>query len=44
VVRVRDLPIAGRVTHLVWRKRRYRCRGCGKSFTETHPELPPRQR
>jgi transposase len=26
-VRVRDLPIAGRVTHLVWRKRRYRCRG-----------------
>jgi transposase len=29
VVRVRDLPIALRVTHLVWRKRRYRCRGCG---------------
>jgi transposase len=44
VVRVRDLPIAGRATHLVWRKRRYGCRGCGRSFTETHPELPARQR
>jgi transposase len=44
VVRVRDLPIAGRVTHLVWRKRRYRCRGCGRTFTESHPELPARQR
>jgi transposase len=44
VVRVRDLPIAGRVTHLVWRKRRYRCGGCGRTFTETHPELPGRQR
>jgi transposase len=39
VVRVRDLPIAGRVTQLVWRKRRYRCGGCGRTFTETHPEL-----
>jgi transposase len=44
VVCVRDLPIAARVTHLVWRKRRYRCRGCGRSFTESHPELPARQR
>ena len=43
-VRVRDLPIAGRVTHLVWRKRRYRCGGCGRTFTESHPELPARQR
>jgi transposase len=43
-VRVRDLPIAGRVTHLVWRKRRYNCAGCGRTFTESHPELPPRQR
>jgi transposase len=41
---VRDLPIAGRVTHLVWRKRRYRCRDCGRTFTESHPELPARQR
>jgi transposase len=43
-VRVRDLPLAGRVTHLVWRKRRYGCAGCGRTFTESHPELPPRQR
>jgi transposase len=43
-VRVRDLPTAGRRTHLVWRKRRYRCAGCGRSFTEAHPQLPVRQR
>jgi transposase len=43
-VRVRDLPLAGRVTHLVWRKRRYGCAGCGRTFTESHPELPPRRR
>jgi transposase len=43
-VRVRDLPLAGRVTHLVWRKRRYRCGGCGRTFTESHPELAARQR
>jgi transposase len=44
VVRVRDLPIAGRETYLLWRKRRYRCEGCERTFTETHPELPSRQR
>jgi transposase len=43
-VRVRDLPTAGRQMHLVWRKRRYRCAGCGRSFTEAHPQLPARQR
>jgi transposase len=43
-VRVRDLPIAGRQTHLCWRKRRFRCRPCGCSFSEQHPELPARQR
>jgi transposase len=43
-VRVRDLPVAGRVTHLVWRKRRYRCRECRRSFTESHAELAARQR
>jgi transposase len=43
-VRVRDLPIGGRRTELVWRKRRYRCRECGRTFSEAHPELPPRQR
>jgi transposase len=44
VVRVRDLPIAGRITYLLWRKRRYFCEACERTFTETHPELPPRQR
>jgi hypothetical protein len=44
VVRMRDLPLAGRRTFLRWRKRRYACNGCGRTFTESHPELPPRQR
>ncbi|MGH2961338.1 MAG: ISL3 family transposase [Solirubrobacterales bacterium] len=43
-VRVRDLPLCGRRTHLRWRKRRYRCEGCERTFTESHPELPTRQR
>lgn len=43
VVRVRDLPIAGRMTYLCWRKRRYFCVVCERTFTETHPELPARQ-
>ena len=44
LVRVRDLPIAGRSTRLMWRKRRYRCGGCARTFTETHEQLPTRQR
>jgi hypothetical protein len=43
-VRVRDLPIAGRRTFLLWRKRRFCCRVCGRTFTERHEELPSRQR
>ena len=43
-VRVRDLPLAGCRTDLVWRKRRFVCQPCGRTFTESHPELPPRQR
>ncbi len=43
-VRVRDLPIAGRRTTLCWRKRRYRCEACGRTFTESDQQLPPRQR
>jgi transposase len=43
-VRLRELPIAGRVTRLVWHKRRCGCGSWGRSFTETHPELPARQR
>lgn len=44
VVRVRDLPIAGRVSYLLWRKRRFDCQACGRTFTETHPQLPARHR
>jgi transposase len=44
VVRIRDLPIAGRRTYLRWRKRRYECHECRCTFTESHPELPARQR
>lgn len=44
LVRVRDLPICGRVTRLVWRKRRYRCTDCSRTFTENHDQLPARQR
>jgi transposase len=43
VVRVRDLPIGGRSTVLCWRKRRFGCAACGRTFTETHPALPARQ-
>ena len=43
-MRVRDLPIAGRATRLVWRKRRYRCVDCSRTFTETHEQLPARRR
>jgi transposase len=43
-VRVRDLPIAGQLTRLVWRTRRYRCSDCARTFTETHEQLPARQR
>jgi len=40
VVRVRDLPLAGRAMVLRWRKRRYRCDACERTLTETHPQLP----
>lgn len=43
-LRVRDLPISGRWVWLCWRKRRFVCRACGRSFSESHPELPARQR
>src|SRR5947209_1927862 len=44
LVRVRDLPIAGRRTFLVWCKRRFRCCFCVLTFTERREELPSRQR
>lgn len=45
-VRIRDLPVSGRPTVLVWSKRRWRCvePACPrKSFTETHPDVRPRR-
>lgn len=39
-----DLPLAGRVARLWWRKRRWACRDCGRTHTEQHPALPGRQR
>jgi transposase len=44
VLRVRDLSIAGRVTFLRWRKRRYWCAACERTFPGTHSALPSRQR
>jgi transposase len=40
---VRDIPLRpGKQTWLVWWKRRFACDRCGRTFTETHPEIPPR--
>ena len=33
-VRVRDLPFAGRTTYLCWRKRRFWCEACARTFTD----------
>ena len=44
LVVVRDLPIRGVATWLLWRKRRYACPACGRTFTESHDEIPPRAR
>jgi transposase len=44
VVWVRDLAISGRWTWLRWRKRRFACQACQRTFTENHPEMPSRQR
>jgi transposase len=44
VVPVRDLPLAGRRATLRWRKRRYRCKGCRRTHTESCEEAPARQR
>lgn len=34
-----DLPVFGRPARLVWRKQRWRCPGCGRSWTEQHPAI-----
>jgi transposase len=40
---VRDIPLRpGKQTWLVWWKRRFACVRCGRTFSETHPEIPPR--
>lgn len=40
---VRDIPLRpGKQTWLLWWKRRFACARCGRTFTETHPEIPPR--
>jgi transposase len=44
VVAVRDLPVCGRRATLRWRKRRYRCKRCRRSCTESCPQAPSRQR
>jgi transposase len=44
-VRVRDLPVAGRPTTLIWLKRLWRCRHqrCEtRTWSETSDEIPPR--
>ncbi len=37
--KVRDLPVFGRPTTLVWARRRFRCAACGTTTTEDHPQL-----
>ena len=34
-----DLPVFGRAARLVWRKQRWRCGTCGRSWTEQDPEI-----
>ena len=38
--KVLDLPLYGKCTYLLYRKRRYRCPNCGKRFAETNSFLP----
>jgi uncharacterized membrane protein len=34
-----DLPVFGRLDRLAWRKHRWRCPTCGRTWTEQHPEI-----
>lgn len=46
-VRVRDIAVHGKPTYLLWRQRRFRCEQteCERAtFSEEHPEIPPRAR
>ena len=40
--RVRDLPVNGRPTALVWHRRRFACDGCGERHLEDHDEFEGR--
>ena len=42
VRRVRDRPVSGRETVLLWRRRRWRCDNCGERHLESHPEFEGR--
>jgi transposase len=42
VTQVRDLPVGAKATRLIWHKREWRCRDCGRSWRETHPDIAPR--
>jgi transposase len=44
VVTIRDLPLCGRRATLRWRKRRYRCKGCWRTHTESCEQGRARQR
>jgi transposase len=39
VIQVRDLPVGAKATRLVWHKREWRCRDCGRSWREQHPDI-----
>ena len=34
-----DLPVFGRPARLVWRKQRWRCPSCGRSWTQQDPRI-----
>jgi len=42
VTQVRDLPVGPKATRLIWHKREWRCRDCGRSWRERHPDILPR--
>jgi transposase len=42
LVKVADLPHGGRPTTLLWHRRRFRCRRCRATTTESHPLLAGR--
>jgi transposase len=42
VTQVRDLPVGAKATRLVWHKREWRCRDCGRSWREQHADIAAR--